>query len=616
MDTSINTEYGNLVKLEFPDNVRARPGMYLGDCSDGSALHHMIWEVLDNSVDEFLAGHCKNIWIELHEGNQEITLRDDGRGIPTSYNEKEKKTNLELALEDLHAGGKFNADNYKKSGGLHGVGIKAVNALSSHIMVRVYRGNEAHAISYSAGKKMYGPTVEKNVNNYPTGTQFSFAPDTRIFTNVTTFNKQLIIDRIKQTAYLNSGLSIHFDGVTYSYENGLVQFINDIDKNTAVSTPISVEDSSDEIDLKLALKWNTTSKELYQCFTNNTYQKDGGTHLTSFRYSLTKVLLPYFKDEKVEVISDDLREGLSYIISIYITDPKFSSQTKDKLVNSEIKSDLDSLIQKNLKNYFDKNQIQLTRIKDKVLLNAKAREAAKRAKENVTKNSSLVAITKLAACEEKNEALCELFLVEGDSAGGSAKMARNRKFQAILPLRGKILNVEKSTAEKVAASKEINMLKQVIGTYPDYRFHKIIILTDADVDGSHIRTLLLTLFYRQMPELLEQGFVYVGKPPLFKVTLNKKDHYFLNQQTLDLFIKNRGKPLPKDSVQRYKGLGEMNADQLWETTMNPVTRTLERVTIENILEAESNFDMLMGSEVAPRKEFIINSPAWKNLRID
>jgi len=611
----MTNNYQDLVKLNFPDNVRARPGMYLGDTQDGSALHHMIWEVLDNSVDEFLAGHCKNIWIELSKDNTEITLRDDGRGIPTTFNAKENKSNLELALEDLHAGGKFNADNYRKSGGLHGIGIKAVNALSSHIMVRVYRGKEAHAISYAAGLKVHGPTVEENKFNKPQGTEFSFSPDTRIFTNIVTFNKDTIIERIKQTAYLNSGLSIHFDGVTYFFENGLVNFINEIDKNTPVCNPITVIDDDGQVELKLALKWNVTSKENYQCFTNNTYQKDGGTHLTSLRYSLTKVLLPYFKDEKIEVISDDLREGLSYIISIYISDPKFSSQTKDKLVNSEIKGPLDTLIQENLKEYFDKNQLQLSKIKDKILLNAKAREAARKAKENVTKNSTLVSITKLAACSETNPSNCELFLVEGDSAGGSAKMARNRKFQAILPLRGKILNVEKSSAEKVAASKEINILKQVIGSFPNYNYHKIIILTDADVDGSHIRTLLLTLFYRQMPDLIEQGYVYVGKPPLYKVTLKKKDHYLLNDAALDRFMKEKGS-LPKGSIQRYKGLGEMNPEQLWDTTLNPTSRTLERVTIENILEAEDSFNMLMGSDVAPRKDFIINSPSWKNLKFD
>jgi DNA gyrase subunit B len=610
----MQNSYGDLTKLNFPDNIRARSGMYIGDVQDGSGLHHMIWEVLDNSVDEFLAGHCKNIWITLNSPT-EITLRDDGRGIPTSFNEKEKKTNLELALEDLHAGGKFSADNYRKSGGLHGVGIKAVNALSAHIMVRVYNGDKATGVSYSKGKKVYGPSVENNTNKYPRGTSFSFSPDNTIFTNVVTFSKDIIIERIKQTAYLNSGLAIHFDGVTYHYENGLLNFINEIDKSTQIALPIVITDDDGKVELKMALKWNTTSKEIYQCFTNNTYQKDGGTHLTSLRYSLTKVLLPYFKEEKIEVISDDLREGLSYIISIYIEDPKFSSQTKDKLVNSEIKGALDKLIQENLQEYFDKNQLQLTRIKEKILLNAKAREAAKRAKENVTKNSSLVFNTKLAACSEQNEANCELFLVEGDSAGGSAKQARNRKFQAILPLRGKILNVEKSSAEKVAASKEINVLKQVIGSFPNYNYHKIIILTDADVDGSHIRTLLLTLFYRQMPDLIEQGYVYIGKPPLYKVTLKKKDYYLLNDAALQHFIAEKGN-LPKGAIQRYKGLGEMNPDQLWTTTMNPTTRTLERVTMENILEAENSFNMLMGSEVGPRKDFIINSPAWKNLRID
>ncbi len=619
--------YQEITKLEGLEAVRKRPGMYIGDTQDGTGLHHLFYEVLDNCVDEFLEGHCKFIKVALLSPDT-ILVSDDGRGIPTSYNEKEKKTNLELALEDLHAGGKFDENAYKKSGGLHGVGLKAVNALSKHMKVEVFRPNAeaASAIStsveYSKGKQTVAPQeTDWRYSTVPMykGTRITFTIDDTIFSNVVRFNSQTIISRIKQTTYLNSGLTICFENFEdksvkeFVYTNGLVDFINEIDKSTAISSVVSCVDSLNNVDIKLALKWNTTSKELFQCFTNNTYQKDGGTHLTSLRYSLTKVFLPYFKDEKIEVISDDIREGLTSIISIYISDPRFSSQTKDKLVNSEIKPSLDELIQTNLQKYLDKNQLQLTKIKEKILLTAKSRVAAQKAKENVvSKSLGLNFAGKLADCSEDNPALRELFLVEGDSAGGSAKQARNRKYQAILPLRGKILNVEKAAGEKIQASKEINMIKQVIGEFPNYNYHKVIILTDADVDGSHIRTLLLTLFYRHMPDLLEQGFVYIGKPPLFKAVHKKKNHYLLNEHALETFIKSIGKPA-KDSIQRYKGLGEMNPEELWATTMNPLNRTLERVTLQNILQAEDSFNMLMSSSVEPRKNFIINSDSWKNL---
>lgn len=608
----------DLATLRFPDNIRARPGMYLGDTQDGTALHHMFNEVLDNSVDEFLEGHCKNIWVTL-DNNDHITIRDDGRGIPTSFNKTENKTNLEVALENLHGGGKFDANAYARSGGLHGIGIKAVNALSKHLTVRVYREKSYFTVSYVRGKQVYPVTESKDNQPHFRGTEFGFSPDDTIFQNVLTFNSKTIIERIKQTAYLNSGLRITFKDVdgtetVFYYENGLMQFINEIDKNTAIADPFFFQDRSPGVEAKVAFKWNVTSKEVFQCFTNNTYQKDGGTHLTSVRASLTKVLLPYFSEEKIEVVSDDLREGLSYIISIYIDEPRFNSQTKDKLVNSEIKSELDAILQKGLKAYFDKNPMQLNKIKAKIILTAKAREAAKKAREKVNESAGFVSISsKLKSCTETNPAITELFLVEGDSAGGTAQQGRNRKFQAILPLRGKILNIEKAAAEKVQASKEINLIKQVIGSFPNYNYHKVIILTDADVDGSHIRTLLLTLFYRQMPELIEQGFIYIGKPPLYKATLRKKEYYLLNDTALQQFIAEKGKPT---SIQRYKGLGEMNPTQLWETTLNPATRTIQRVTLQNAIDAENDINMLMGSDVGPRKDFITNSPAWKNLRIE
>lgn len=609
------SDYGDLVKLNFPDNIRKRPGMFLGDTQDGSALHHMVYEVLDNSVDEFLEGHCTNIWVTLH--NNEIHIKDNGRGIPTSFNEKEKKTNLELALEDLSAGGKFSAENYKRSGGLHGIGIKAVNALSTYIKVKVYKNSEIVTVGYARGKQTNPVTKELNKSDFKRGTSFSFSPDPEIFTNVTTFDPKTIIQRLKQTAYLNSGLKIIYEDSTgiqeFYFENGLLNFIQDIDKSKAIADPILVVDSVPEVDMKLALKWNETTSELFQCFTNNTYQRDGGTHLTAVRASLTKVLLPFFKDDKIEVISDDIRDGLTYIISIYISEPKFNSQTKDKLVNSDISSPLNSLIQENLKKFFEKNKFQTSKILDKIRLNAKAREASRRAKENVVKSSSNIATGKLKECSETDPRLTELILVEGDSAGGTAKMARNRKFQAILPLRGKILNVEKASSEKVQASKEINILKSVIGDFPNYNYHKVIILTDADVDGSHIRTLLLTLFYRHMPDLIEQGFVYVGKPPLFKLMVGKKAHYVLNERAEVEF--KRTHKVTKTS--RFKGLGEMNPEELWETTLNPLTRSLARITITDVLEAENCFNVLMGKEVEPRKEFITNSEYWNNIpRID
>ena len=610
-----NYQDRDLDKLEFPENIRKRPGMYMGDTQDGSALHHMVYEVLDNSVDEFLEGHCKNIWVTLHSST-DIRIRDDGRGIPTSFNEKEKKTNLELALEDLHAGGKFSGENYKRSGGLHGVGIKAVNALSSHVVVRVYKDTEVVTVGYAFGKQNYPVTKEVNKSGYKRGTAFSFTPDDTIFTNITTFDPKTIIQRLKQTAYLNSGLKIIYEDSTgiqeFYFENGLLNFIQDIDKSKAIADPILVVDSVPEVDLKLALKWNDTTSELFQCFTNNTYQRDGGTHLTAVRTSLTKVLLPFFKEDKIEVISDDIRDGLTYIISIYISEPKFNSQTKDKLVNSDISSPLNSLIQENLKKFFEKNKFQTQKILDKIRLNAKAREASRKAKENVVKSGSNIATGKLKECSETDPRLIELILVEGDSAGGTAKMARNRKFQAILPLRGKILNVEKASSEKVQASKEINILKSVIGDFPNYNYHKVIILTDADVDGSHISTLLLTLFYRRMPDLIEQGYVYMGRPPLSKAMVGKKANYLLNEKALSDFQKSH----KVTKLSRFKGLGEMNPEELWDTTLNPVTRTLARVTITDALAAEDVFRMIMSSEVEPRKNFIIESDRWKNLQLD
>jgi DNA gyrase subunit B len=605
------SDYGDLIKLNFPDNIRKRPGMFLGDTQDGSALHHMVYEVLDNSVDEFLEGHCTNIWVTLH--NNEIHIKDNGRGIPTSFNEKEKKTNLELALEDLSAGGKFSAENYKRSGGLHGIGIKAVNALSTYIKVKVYKNSEIVTVGYARGKQTNPVTKEINNSDFKRGTSFSFSPDPEIFTNVTTFDSKTIIQRLKQTAYLNSGLKIVYEDSTgiqeFYFENGLLNFIQDIDKSKAIADPILVVDSVPEVDMKLALKWNETTSELFQCFTNNTFQRDGGTHLTAVRTSLTKVLLPFFKDDKIEVISDDIRDGLTYIISIYISEPKFNSQTKDKLVNSDISSPLNSLIQENLKKFFEKNKFQTSKILDKIRLNAKAREASRRAKENVVKSSSNIATGKLKECSETDPRLTELILVEGDSAGGTAKMARNRKFQAILPLRGKILNTFKASAEKIQASKEINLLKAVIGDFPNYNYHKVIILTDADSDGQHIATLLLTLFYRHMPDLIEQGYVYMGRPPLYKVTIGKKDIYLRNDSDLNQLRKTS----KINKIGRFKGLGEMQPEELWETTLNPNTRSLNRVVLTDYLAAESTFELLMSKDVEPRKDFIINSDKWKNL---
>ena len=609
----MESNYNDLIKLNFPDNVRQRPALFLGDTQDGYALHHMFNEVLDNSIDEYLEGHGKVIEVKLISSDT-VQVLDRGRGIPTSYNEKEKKTNLELALEDINSGGKFNSENYKRSGGTHGIGIKAVNALSVNTVVTVYKNDKQTTVKYSKGLQVQKPTEELNLTNIKQGTSFLFQIDDSIFTNVVTFDPKILIQRIKQTAYLNSGLKITFEDTTgkqdFYFENGLLNFIQDIDKSKAVADPILIVDSVPEVDLKLALQWNNTTSELFQCFVNNTFQKDGGTHLTAVRTSLTKVLLPFFKEDKIEVISDDIRDGLTYIISIYISEPKFNSQTKDKLVNSNISSPLNSLIQENLKKFFEKNKFQTQKILDKIRLNAKAREASRKAKENVVKSGSSVPAGKLASCSDNDPRLTELILVEGDSAGGSSKMARNRKFQAILPLRGKILNTFKASSDKIQASKEINLLKAVIGEPPNYNYHKVIILTDADSDGQHIATLLLTLFYRHMPDLIEKGFVYMGRPPLYKVTSGKKIQYLLNEQAMDTYRKNSK---TKFTTTRFKGLGEMQAQELWDTTLNPITRSLNRVVISDALLAESTFDLLMSKNVEPRKEFIINSDKWKNL---
>lgn len=608
-----------IIKLEGLEAIRLRSGMYVGDTQDGSALHHLFYEVFSNSLDEFLEKHCTTIWIKLLTLDT-ISITDNGRGISVNFNEKEQKYDVELALENVHAGGKFNKNLYAKSSGLNGVGIKAVNALSENLLVEIWRHNKHYSLEYSKGKQIKPLQEDDNLSDlFNSGTRLTFTPDKEIFKNIINFDSKILIQIIRQTAYLNKGLKIYFEDVDSSvqefyYENGLCNFLQDLDSNTKLIEPIVFEDTYNDVDIKFGLVWSNSFQETFRCYTNNSYQVDGGTHLSCFRSSLTKILLPLCKekDTKIEVISDDLREGLTYIVSIYIADPRFSSQTKSKLVNSEISSDLNYIIQKNLKNFFEKNQFLTQKIIDRILIIARAREAARRAKENVTKSGTSIAVTKLKECSETDERLRELFLVEGDSAGGTAKEARNRKFQAILPLRGKVLNVEKASAEKIQANKEINILRQVIGEPPNYNYHKVIILTDADHDGKHIATLLLTLFYRYMPDLIEQGYVYMGRPPLFRATLKKNYVYFKNEFELEQFQKHTK---VKD-ISRFKGLGEMQPKELWDTTMNPLTRNLQKIVITDPIEAESCFEVLMGSEVDPRKEFIINSDKWKNLKID
>lgn len=627
--------------LEGLEAVRKRPAMYIGD-TGVKGLHHLVYEVVDNSIDEALAGHCKNISVTIHQDNA-ITVKDDGRGIPTGINAKEGKSALEIVMTVLHAGGKFDKDSYKVSGGLHGVGVSCVNALSTHMHTVVYREGKIFEQEYKCGIPQY-PVREIGTTD-KRGTQQTFWPDPSIFTQTTIYNKDILAARLRELAFLNKGISITLTDErelddegkqyqeTFFSEGGIVEFLQTLDRNAKrevfIPEPIYMEgyDATSNVAVEVAMEYNTSYSENIFSYVNNINTIEGGTHVAGFRRAITRVFKAYgdrnklFEKAKVEIVGDDFREGLSAIISVKVPEPQFEGQTKTKLGNSEVSSIVDATVARVLEIYLEEHPKQAKMIIDKVILAAQARAAAKKARELVQRKSVLSGggmPGKLADCSDKNPERCELYLVEGDSAGGTAKQGRDRNFQAILPLRGKILNVEKAQEHKIYENEEIkNMytaLGVTVGTEDDpkglnlakLRYHKIIIMTDADVDGSHIATLILTFFFRYMKPLVEQGYLYLAQPPLYLVKKGKESVYAWTEEERKAAVQKLAGGGKEDSVnvQRYKGLGEMNAEQLWDTTMNPDTRTLKQVTIDSAAEADRIFAMLMGEEVGPRREFI------------
>jgi len=625
--------------LEGLEAVRKRPAMYIGDIGV-KGLHHLVYEVVDNSIDEALAGWCKNIIVTIHEDNS-ISVQDDGRGIPTAMHTKEKRSALEVVMTVLHAGGKFDKDSYKVSGGLHGVGVSCVNALSTKLHVSVFREGKIFEQEYRIGVPQY-PVREIGVTERR-GTTVHFWPDDTIFIT-SVYNKDILESRLRELSFLNKGLSITLndirekdeDGATYSKtffsEGGIVEFVEMLDnlggRQALLPKPLYVEgrDEKNNVAVEVAMTYNTSYNEHIYSYVNNINTIEGGTHVAGFRRALTRVFKSYgdkqglFEKAKVVIEGDDFREGLSAIISVKVPEPQFEGQTKTKLGNNEVMGIVDTTVSRVIEAYLEENPKEAKNIIQKVILAAQARAAAKKAREMVQRKSVLSGgglPGKLADCSERDPEKCELFLVEGDSAGGTAKQGRDRSFQAILPLRGKILNVEKAMEHKIYENEEIrNMytaLGVTVGTADDpkalnivkIRYHKLIIMTDADVDGSHIATLILTFIFRYMKELVEQGYVYIAQPPLYLVKKGKEQAYAYNEEQRKMLSERIGGANPDSvNIQRYKGLGEMNAEQLWETTMNPNTRTLKQVTIESAAEADRVFSMLMGDEVAPRREFI------------
>ena len=652
LETPISNGYGaeSIQVLEGLEAVRKRPAMYIGDISE-KGLHHLVYEVVDNSIDEALAGYCRNITVTIHEDNS-VSVADDGRGIPTGMHSKEKRSALEVVMTVLHAGGKFDKDSYKVSGGLHGVGVSCVNALSSMLQVVVKREGKIFEQEYHIGVPQY-PVREIGVSEL-TGTTVHFWPDSSIFTS-TIYKKDILEGRLRELAYLNKGIRITLndlrereeDGNTYSKtfysEGGIVEFVEMLDKNAGrnplIPRVIYVEgrDETTNVTVEVALTYNDSYSEHIYSYVNNINTIEGGTHVSGFRRALTRVFKNYgerenmFEKAKVEIEGDDFREGLSSIISVKVPEPQFEGQTKTKLGNSEVMGVVDSTVSKVLEAYLEENPREAKNIISKVILAAQARAAARKARELVQRKSVLSGgglPGKLADCSDRDPERCELYLVEGDSAGGTAKQGRDRSFQAILPLRGKILNVEKAMEHKIYENEEIrNMytaLGVTVGTADDpkalnlvkLRYHKIIIMTDADVDGSHIATLILTFIYRYMKELVEQGYVYIAQPPLYLVKKGKESAYAWSEEQRKMLIEKIGGGKEESvNIQRYKGLGEMNADQLWMTTMNPQSRTLKQVTIESAAEADRVFSMLMGDEVAPRREFIESHAKYAKLDV-
>ncbi|WP_455632465.1 DNA topoisomerase (ATP-hydrolyzing) subunit B [Parabacteroides sp.] len=641
-----STEYSadSIQVLEGLEAVRKRPSMYIGDTSE-KGLHHLVYEVVDNSIDEALAGYCTYIDVVINEDNS-ITVTDDGRGIPVDIHEKEGKSALEVVLTVLHAGGKFDKGTYKVSGGLHGVGVSCVNALSTYLKAEVRRNGKVHMQEFSCGKPLHDVQVIDNTDQ--TGTTISFKPDGSIFT-VTEYKYDILATRLRELAFLNAGITLRltdkrvqkedgsFKSEIFHSDEGLKEFVRYIDRSKEKLIPdvIHIVTEKQGIPVEVALTYNTSYNESVFSYVNDINTIEGGTHLAGFRRGLTRTLKKYAEDSKllekakVEIQGDDFREGLTAVISIKVAEPQFEGQTKTKLGNSEVTGAVDMAIGEALGYYLEEHPKEAKIIVDKVILAAQARHAARKARELVQRKSPLTGgglPGKLADCSSKDAAICELFLVEGDSAGGTAKQGRDRNFQAILPLRGKILNVEKAMDHKIFESEEIQNIYRAmgvtVGTEDDpkalnmekLRYHKVIIMTDADVDGSHIATLILTFFFRRMRSLIENGYVYLATPPLYLCKKGKVEEYcWTEQQRQQFILKYGGGNENSIHTQRYKGLGEMNDHQLWDTTMNPENRTLKQITIDNAAEADQIFAMLMGEDVGPRREFIEENATYANI---
>ena len=614
----------NIQVLKGLEAVKKRPGMYIGDTDDGSGLHHMVFEVLDNSIDEAMAGHCSDIYVIVNKDGS-VTIKDNGRGIPVDKHKKEGVSAAELILTTLHSGGKFDDNSYKVSGGLHGVGVSVVNALSDKLILKVHRDGGEFFQEYQNGKPK--AKLKKIKASKLSGTEITFYPSNKIFTSID-FEIDRIYKRIQELSFLNAGVSINVEdmrsGKTKKFKNngGLSSYVTHLKgRKQIVSEIFECSAKENDVGVEIALQWTDSYSENVLCYTNNIPQKDGGTHLAGFRGSLTRVLKAFIKKENakkvpLDLLGEDAREGLTAIVSVKVPDPKFSSQTKEKLVSSEVESVVSTIFSKYFNEFLLENPKDAAAILGKVAEAALAREAARKARE-MTRRKGVLEIAglpgKLADCQEKDPALSEIYIVEGDSAGGSAKQGRNRKNQAILPLKGKIINVEKARIDKVLGSQEVGTLIKALGCgigkedfdIEKLRYHRIIIMTDADVDGSHIRTLLLTFFYRQMYEIVDKGHIYIALPPLYKLSKGKEFFYASNEEEKDKAVKELSKNGTRGlEVQRYKGLGEMNPEQLWTTTMDPNNRRMMRVDIKDVVDANESFEILMGDDVEPRREFI------------
>ena len=626
----------NIQVLKGLEAVKKRPGMYIGDTDDGSGLHHMVFEVLDNCIDEAMAGHCSDISVVINK-DQSVTIEDNGRGIPVDVHKKEGVSAAQLILTTLHSGGKFDDNSYKVSGGLHGVGVSVVNALSKKLMLEVHRDGGKFFQEYVEGKPK--AKLKKIKSSSKTGTKITFYPSKEIFAS-TNFEIEKIYKRIQELSFLNAGVSINVEdkrnGKSKKFKNngGLSSYVRHLKgRKQVISEIFECSAKESDVGVEIAMQWVDSYSENVLCYTNNIPQKDGGTHLAGFRGSLTRVLKAFIKKENAkktptDLLGEDVREGLIAIISVKVPDPKFSSQTKEKLVSSEVESVVSTVFSKYFNDFLLENPKDAMSIVSKVSEAALAREAARKARE-MTRRKGVLEIAglpgKLADCQEKDPKESEIYIVEGDSAGGSAKQGRNRKNQAILPLKGKIINVEKARIDKVLGSQEVGTLIKALGCgigkddfdINNLRYHRIIIMTDADVDGSHIRTLLLTFFYRQMYDIVDKGHIYIALPPLYKITKGKEFIYASDEKEKDEAIKTLSKSGTRGlEVQRYKGLGEMNPEQLWTTTMDPLNRRMMRVDIKDARDADESFEILMGDDVEPRREFIdANALSVKELDI-